>query len=79
MLAVFRDITELRQREEALAAAKEDVERTRELMQTVLDNMSDGVTLWDKDFGWQFSNRVHIERQRYHARAAAARALPATT
>ena len=65
MLAVFRDITELREREEALAAAKEDVERTRELMQTVLDNMNDGVTLWDKDFAWQFSNRVHIERQRY--------------
>ena len=34
ILAVFRDITELREREEALAAAKEDVERTRELMQT---------------------------------------------
>ena len=65
ILAVFRDITELRQREEALAAAKEDVERTRELMQTILDNMSDGVTLWDKDFGWQFSNRMHIERQGY--------------
>ena len=65
LLAVFRDITELREREEALAAAKEDVERTRELMQTVLDNMGDGVTLWDKDFGWKFSNRVHIERQRY--------------
>src|SRR5436190_1837951 len=65
ILAVFRDITELRQREEALAAAKEDVERTRELMQTILDNMGDGVTLWDKDFGWKFSNRVHIGRQRY--------------
>ncbi len=65
ILAVFRDITELRQREEALAAAKEDVERTRELMLTVLDNMGDGVTLWDRDFKWKFSNRVHIERQRY--------------
>ena len=53
ILGVFRDITEQRQREEALAAAKEDVERTRELMQTVLDNMGDGVTLWDKDFRWQ--------------------------
>ena len=65
LLLVFRDITELRQREEALAAAKEDIERTRELMQTILDNMNDGVTLWDKDFMWRFSNRVHIERQRY--------------
>jgi PAS domain S-box-containing protein len=65
ILAVFRDITELRQREEALAAAKDDVERTRELMQTILDNMGDGVTLWDKNFGWKFSNRVHIGRQGY--------------
>ena len=65
ILAVFRDITELQQREEALAAAKEDVERTRELMQTVLDNMGDGVTLWDKDFRWKFSNRMHIQRQAY--------------
>ena len=65
ILGVFRDITELRQREEALAAAKEDVEQTRALMQTILDNMNDGVTLWDKDFAWRFSNRVHIERQRY--------------
>src|SRR5439155_15593304 len=34
LLGVFRDVTELIEREEALAAAKEDVERTRELMQT---------------------------------------------
>jgi PAS domain S-box-containing protein len=67
ILGVFRDITELRQREEALAAAKEDVEQTRALMQTILDNMNDGVTLWDKNFAWLFSNRVHIERQRYTA------------
>ncbi|MBX9823425.1 MAG: PAS-domain containing protein [Xanthobacteraceae bacterium] len=67
ILGVFRDITEQRQREEALAAAKEDVERTRALMQTVLDNMGDGVTLWDKDFCWRFSNRIHIHRQRYPA------------
>ena len=43
LLAVFRDITELKDREQALAAAKEDVERIREVMQTVLDNMNDGV------------------------------------
>jgi signal transduction histidine kinase/CheY-like chemotaxis protein/HPt (histidine-containing phosphotransfer) domain-containing protein len=65
LLAVFRDITELKDREQALGAAKEDVERTRGLMQTILDNMSDGVTLWDKDFAWRFSNRAHIQRQRY--------------
>ncbi len=73
ILAVFRDITELREREEALAAAKEDVERTRGLMQTILDNMGDGVTLWDKDFVWQFSNRIHIERQGYTPQMLCAR------
>src|SRR3954464_13996945 len=64
LLAFGRDVTSLTEREEALASAKEaaekardDVERTREVMQTVLDNMSDGVTLWDKNFRWQFSNR----------------------
>ena len=64
LLAFGRDVTSLKEREEALAAAKEaaerardDVERTREVMQTVLDNMSDGVTLWDKNFRWMFSNR----------------------
>ena len=63
-------VTELKKREEALAAAKEaaeaardlaeragaeaaaaraDVELTREVLQTVLDNMSDGIVLFDKD------------------------------
>src|SRR2546421_4101632 len=68
LLAFGRDVTSLKEREEALASAKEaaekardDVERTREVMQTVLDNMSDGVTLWDKDFRWQFSNRFSTQ------------------
>ena len=65
LLALYRDITDLKQREEALATAKEaaetarrDVERTRAEMQTVLDNMNDGVGLCDKDFNWQFGNRA---------------------
>ena len=60
ILAVFRDITELRQREEALAAAKADVERTRQVMQTAFDNMSDGVAVIDKDMRQQFMNRQRI-------------------
>jgi len=64
LLGIYRDITELKEREEALAAARKRpkrrvtraetraprrrtratrIERTREIMQTVLDNMSDGV------------------------------------
>ena len=65
LLGIYRDITTLKDREEALAAAKEaaetarrDMERTRE-MQTVLDNMNDGVALIDKDFQLQFANRQH--------------------
>jgi signal transduction histidine kinase/HPt (histidine-containing phosphotransfer) domain-containing protein/ActR/RegA family two-component response regulator len=72
LLGVYRDITELNEREEALAAAKEvaeearaDVARTREVMQTVLDNMNDGVTLLDERGGWKFSNRRHIEMGGY--------------
>jgi signal transduction histidine kinase/DNA-binding response OmpR family regulator len=72
LLGVYRDITELREREEALAAAKEaaeqaraEVERTRTVMQTILDNMSDGVSLFDKDYVWQFTNRNHIRRNEY--------------
>ena len=74
LLAFGRDVTSLKEREEALAAAKEaaerardDVERTREVMQTVLDNMSDGVTLWDKDFRWMFSNRFSADMWGYKA------------
>ena len=65
MVGVTGDITETRQRERQLdtakaeaAAAHRDVEQTRETMQTVLDNMTDGVTLFDKDFRWRFSNRA---------------------
>ena len=72
LLAFGRDVTSLKEREEALATAKEaaerardDVERTREVMQTVLDNMSDGVTLWDKDFRWMFSNRFSADMWGY--------------
>ena len=84
-LGIYRDITELKEREEALAAAKEtaeaardaaeksraeataarnEAERTRTVMQTVLDNMSDGVMLFDEEMRWQFSNRQLMDFQR---------------
>ena len=65
LLAAGRDITEFRDREQALAAAKEDVERTRALMQTVLDNMNDGVSLYGEDGSWRFSNSRHVELLQY--------------
>src|SRR6476646_1988975 len=50
------DITDVKQRERDLAAARAEIESTREDMRTVLDNMSDGITLIDKNFNWKFSN-----------------------
>ncbi len=79
-------VTELKTREQALAAAKEaaetardaaeraraeaaaaraDVEGTREVLQTVLDNMSDGIVLFDKDLRLRFINNQLVKFQRY--------------
>ena len=84
-------VTELKKREEALAAAKEvaeaardsaeragaeavvartDVERTREVLQTVLDNMSDGIVLFDKDLRVTFINQQLVNFQRYPSEVA---------
>ena len=86
LLGLYRDITELKEREEALALAKEiaeaereaaeraraeaakarlDVERTQEVMQTVLDNMSDGVSLFDPQGRLKFVNNRLMEFQNF--------------
>jgi signal transduction histidine kinase/FixJ family two-component response regulator/HPt (histidine-containing phosphotransfer) domain-containing protein len=49
----------------AAEAARADVERTREVLQTVLDNMSDGIVLFDKDLRLRFVNRKLMEFQQY--------------
>jgi signal transduction histidine kinase len=64
-VTVCRDITDLKDREATIARAKEEVEHTRTVMQTILDNMSDGVSFYDKDYFWQFTNRIHIQRHAY--------------
>ena len=58
-----RDVAE-RARAEA-AAARADVELTREVLQTVLDNMSDGIVLFDKDYRLKFINHQLMSFQRY--------------
>ena len=75
ILSIHRDITELKEREASLAAAKEaaeaaraDAERTRQVMQTVLDNMNEGVQLFDKDFDVEFVNRQLMRVPRPAAR-----------
>ena len=64
MVGSVGDITPQKERERELeaaradaAAANADAQRTNELMHTVLDNMSDGVLLLDKDFTWLMANK----------------------
>lgn len=47
------------------AAAHVDVERTREVLQTVLDSMSEGIVLFDKDLRLKFINHELVAVQRY--------------
>ena len=56
MVGATSDITEDKQRARELAAARAEIESTRENMRTVLENMSDGIVLIDKDFNWKFGN-----------------------
>ena len=58
-----RDAAE-RARTEA-AAARAVVENTREVLQTVLDNLSDGIVLFDKELRLRFVNRKLMEFQQY--------------
>ena len=65
VLTIHRDLTEIEAGEEQLRAARTESERTREMLQVVLDNLTDGVMLFDRDFVCQFINRSLIELERY--------------
>ena len=54
VLATYRDITELQERQAELEAA-------RATMRTVLDNMTDGVMLYEADGRWSYANRKMME------------------
>ena len=56
MVGATVDITDDKQRELELAAARAEIETTREDMRTVLESMNDGIVLIDKDFNWKFGN-----------------------
>jgi signal transduction histidine kinase/FixJ family two-component response regulator/HPt (histidine-containing phosphotransfer) domain-containing protein len=64
VLTIHRDLTDIVEQEERLVAARAESERTRETLQTVLDNMLDGVMLFDRDFKWRFTNRQLVDFQR---------------
>jgi signal transduction histidine kinase/DNA-binding NarL/FixJ family response regulator len=57
VLTIHRDLTEIVEQEERLKAARAESEKTRETLQSVLDNMIDGVMLVDRDFRLRFVNR----------------------
>jgi PAS domain S-box-containing protein len=61
MVGATSDITEAKLREQELDAARVEIETTREIMRTILENMNDGVVLIDKDFHWVFGNE-HFNR-----------------
>jgi signal transduction histidine kinase len=56
MVGATIDITDDKLREQELAAARAEIESTREDMRTVLESMNDGIVLIDKDFNWKFGN-----------------------
>src|SRR5262249_27552117 len=58
-----RDAAEQAQAE--TSATRTDLERAYQMTQTILDNMSDGVSLFDKDFRWRFSNKHHRDLHDY--------------
>src|SRR6185369_9887640 len=57
VLTIHRDLTDIVEQEERLKAARIESEKTRETLQSVLDNMLDGVMLLDRDFRCRFVNR----------------------
>ena len=57
VLTIHRDLTDIVEQEERLKAARAELEKTRETLQSVLDNMLDGVMLLDRDFRCRFVNR----------------------
>ena len=59
-LLVHRDVTERVRHDAALERARLDAERTRALMQTVLDTMQDGVLLVDANDVCRYANKAAL-------------------
>ncbi|RYI99615.1 MAG: PAS domain-containing protein, partial [Acetobacteraceae bacterium] len=63
LLVVVRDVT-------ALKEAQATLEAERATMRTVIDNLGDGVMLFDRDFRWRIANRPMVEFQGFPAELA---------
>ncbi|HTR86409.1 MAG TPA: PAS-domain containing protein [Reyranella sp.] len=57
-LGIFRDVTELKQRQTELERARDEIAATQRLMDTVLENMADGVRLFDSDERLIYENKA---------------------
>ena len=61
-VGIYRDVTELKHRQEELERARDEVEAAHRLMNTILEGMPDGVTLFDADRRLVYANKaVHEE------------------
>ena len=62
-LFTHRDVTDSKNREIELHQARDETEQARLLMETVLDNMADGVILWDGGGDWLYANKAFSDIQ----------------
>jgi signal transduction histidine kinase/CheY-like chemotaxis protein/HPt (histidine-containing phosphotransfer) domain-containing protein len=58
LVGATSDITDFKQREAELQAVRAETDRTRDLLQIVLDNMTDGIALVEGDGRWAVVNKA---------------------
>ena len=61
LAGIYTDVSEQKRREAELEKAHGEVERVRDTMRTVLDNLTDGVMLYEADGRWSFANEKMME------------------
>lgn len=60
-IGIYRDITELKNRQAELEQARDQLDAAHRLTNTILEGMPDGVTLFDADRRLIFANRAVLE------------------
>ena len=64
LVVQVRDITALKQREAELEAERATTAEQRAMLHTIIENLPDGVMLYDQEFRWRIANRQVMEFQR---------------